>query len=90
MLNSNQDRIDDLCRGGLRIIQNSSAPCFSVDAVLLSDFALIKKNERIIDLGTGTGIIPLLLYAKQQSSTIFGLELMPEMADLAIRSIEYT
>ena len=87
------ERIDILNKSGLRIIQNTSAPCFSVDAVLLADFVNVKSGQSIIDLGTGTGIIPLLLAAKggrpmaAPTITIAGLEIMPEMAELARRNV---
>ena len=54
------ERIDDLQRDGLKIIQNKEKFCFGIDAVLLSDFAKVKKDERVLDIGTGTGIIPIL------------------------------
>ncbi|MCR4962309.1 MAG: tRNA1(Val) (adenine(37)-N6)-methyltransferase [Firmicutes bacterium] len=79
--------MDELCRGGLRIIQNSTAPRFSLDAVLLADFTPVKAGDSIVDLGCGTGILPLLLYAKNPDCRIQGIELMPEMADMARRSV---
>ncbi len=87
MFDSTKERIDDLCRGGLRIIQNPSAPCFAVDAILLADFVQMKPSAQIIDLGTGSGVIPLLLWAKEHSCRVQGLELMPQMADMAARSV---
>lgn len=83
----NDERIDDLCRQGLKVIQSASAPGFSMDAILLADFAQVKCGERLIDLGTGTGVIALLLMAKQPECFGYGLELMPEMAELASRSV---
>ena len=63
-LNKNE-RIDDLEFKGYKIIQNSEGFCFGIDAVLLSDFAKnLKKNSKVIDLGTGTGILPILLSGK--------------------------
>ena len=53
------ERIDDLQRDGLRIIQSSDKFCFGIDAVLLSDFVNVKKGEKVLDIGTGTGIIPI-------------------------------
>lgn len=82
------ERIDDLYRGGLKIIQNSSAPCFSIDAVLLADFASVDRVERIIDLGCGSGVISLLLARRAPLSRINGLELMEPMAELARRSVK--
>ena len=67
------ERIDDLQRNGYKIIQNPSKFCFGMDAVLLSGFAQVKKDERALDLGTGTGIIPLLLSAKTEGIHFTGL-----------------
>lgn len=81
------EHIDHLIHGGMKIIQNSSAPCFAVDAVLLADFAAVKPGETVLDLGAGTGVICLLLAAKQPDCQIRGLELIPEMAEMAVRSV---
>lgn len=81
------ERIDDLQRNGYKIIQNKDAFCFGMDAVLLSGFAAVKPGERALDLGTGTGIIPLLLEAKNQGLHYTGLEIQKEMADMAGRSV---
>lgn len=82
------ERIDDLQRNGLRIIQNPEKFCFGMDAVLLSGFANLKPGSRCIDLGTGTGILPLLLSAKTKAEHLTGLEIQPESADMAKRSVE--
>ena len=63
MTNDNE-RIDDLQRNGYRIIQNKDCSCFGMDAVLLSSFAQAQKNEQVLDLGTGNGVIPILMQAK--------------------------
>lgn len=81
------ERIDDLQRNGYRIIQKKAGFCFGMDAVLLSGFVKAKEGERIIDLGTGTGIIPLLLSAKTAADHITGLEIQEEMAQMAERSV---
>lgn len=81
------ERIDDLQLKGLRLIQNKNAFCFGVDAVLLSDFADVRKGDQVLDLGTGTGIIPVLLAGKTQAKMITGLEIQTEMANMAKRSI---
>ncbi len=81
------ERIDDLERNGYRIIQSSKGFCFGMDAVLLSGFVRGRKSDRIIDLGTGTGIIPILLRAKVGSTDITGLELRKESCDMAERSV---
>lgn len=82
------ERIDDLEFKGLKIIQNVNNFCFGIDAVLLSDFAKnIKKGSKVVDLGTGTGIIPILLCGKTNLSKIYGLEIQSDMCDMARRSI---
>lgn len=82
-----KERLDDLVRGGLKIIQSPEAFCFSMDAVLLANFASVKKGDRIIDLGTGTGVLPLLLSTRAPVKTIIGLEIQQESAERAARSI---
>lgn len=82
-----KERIDDLQLHGLRIIQNTEKFCFGVDAVLLSDFADIRRNDRVLDIGTGTGIIPVLLAGKTKAGKITGLEIQEEMAEMAGRSV---
>lgn len=81
------ERIDDLQRNGYQIIQNSQGFCFGMDAVLLSGFASVRRGETVLDLGTGTGIIPLLLEAKTEGSHFTGLEIQRESADMAYRSV---
>jgi len=82
------ERIDDLQINNLKIIQNSQGFCFGIDSVLLSDFAKnIKINSKVIDLGTGTGIIAILLTAKTSVDSILGVELQEGVADMAKRSV---
>ncbi len=81
------ERLDDLQRNNLKIIQNPDKFCFGMDAVLLSGFVNAKSTDSILDLGTGTGIIPLLLSAKTQSDKICALEIQSESADMAKRSV---
>lgn len=85
-MNSNE-RIDDLQINGRRIIQSPDRFCFGMDAVLLSGFAKVKKGESVLDLGTGTGILPILLDAKTEGGHFIGLEIQPESADMARRSV---
>ena len=81
------ERIDDLEFKNLKIIQNTKGFCFGIDAVLLSDFAKnIKKNAKVLDLGTGTGIISILLCGKTNLEKIIGVEVQKEVADMAKRS----
>jgi len=82
------ERIDDLQLGGLKIIQDPQGFCFGIDAVLLSSFAKAKYKETVVDLGTGTGIIPLLMYGKYKPKKIIGVEIQKEVADMAKRSIK--
>ena len=81
------ERIDDLQRNGYRIIQKKKGFCFGMDAVLLSGFAQVKEGEVAVDLGTGTGIIPILLEAKTQGKHFTGLEIQEEVAEMAGRSV---
>lgn len=81
------ERIDELQRNGYRIIQNPEKFCFGMDAVLLSGFAKVKRGEKMLDLGTGTGIIPILMEAKSQGEHFTGLEIQEESADMARRSV---
>ncbi|MCM1268678.1 MAG: tRNA1(Val) (adenine(37)-N6)-methyltransferase [Bacteroidales bacterium] len=81
------ERIDDLQRNGYRIIQDPKRFCFGMDAVLLSGFANVKDGARVLDLGTGTGIIPLLLAAKTGAAHLTGLEIQADSADMARRSV---
>ena len=84
------ERIDDLQRNGYRIIQNAEKFCFGMDAVLLSGFTSlggVKEGAKILDFGTGTGIIPILLEAKTKAAHLTGLEIQEESADMARRSV---
>ena len=82
------ERIDDLQRNGYRIIQDPDRFCFGMDAVLLSGFATAKKGDKVLDMGTGTGIIPILMEAKTDAEHLTGLEIQPESADMAFRSVQ--
>lgn len=81
------ERLDELQRNGYRIIQNEKKFCFGMDAVLLSGFAQVKPGETVLDLGTGTGIIPILLEAKTEGEHVTGLEISPASVDMARRSV---
>lgn len=82
-----RERLDDLEISGLNIIQSPDKFCFGMDAVLLSGFAYAKRGDKVIDLGTGTGILPLLLWAKTKGEHFTGLEIQEESADMARRSV---
>lgn len=81
------ERVDDLQRNGYRIIQDTAGFCFGMDAVLLSGFARVKEQERVLDMGTGTGIIPILLRGKTAGRNFTGLEIQDRVADMAGRSV---
>lgn len=83
-----RERLDDL-QNGCFIIQDPEKFCFGMDAVLLSGFAKIKKNENVLDMGTGTGIIPILLKSKTAGRHFTGLEIQEECAEMAERSVRY-
>lgn len=82
------ERIDDLQCKGYQLIQKPKGFCFGVDAVLLSDFAKVKKEHRVLDLCTGSGVIPILLAAKTEGLEFYGLELQADYADMADRSVK--
>ena len=83
------ERLDDLQRSGYHIIQNPKKFCFGMDAVLLSGFAKAKPGDNVLDIGTGTGVIPILMAAKTKAGHFTGLEIQHESADMAMRSIRY-
>ena len=82
------ERVDDL-QNGFYVIQNPEKFCFGMDAVLLSGFAKIRKNARVLDMGTGTGVIPILLKSREKGTHFTGLEIQEECADMASRSVAY-
>lgn len=82
------ERIDELQRNEYLIFQHPGRFCFGMDAVLLSGFVHVKPNSRVLDLGTGTGIIPILLEAKTPGKEFIGLEIQEESADMARRSVQ--
>ena len=83
------ERLDDLQINGYEIIQHPGKFCFGMDAVLLANFARVKQKECALDLGTGTGIIPILLTAKTEGMHFTGLEIQEESADMARRSVAH-
>jgi len=85
---NNNEKIEDLEDKGLKIIQASDSYRFSVDSILLINFVKLKNYEKIVDLGTGSGIIPLLLFGKRKGLSIYGIEIQKDLADMARRSVE--
>ncbi len=83
------ERLDDLQRDGYKLIQNTKIFCFGMDAVLLSAFAKVSEGERALDLGTGNGVIPILLKARTRGRHFTGLEIQDINVDMAKRSVEY-
>ena len=83
------ERLDDLQRNGYKLIQNSTVFCFGMDAVLLCAFSNIKEGENVIDLGTGNGVIPILLKGRTKGHHFTGLEIQDINVDMARRSVEY-
>lgn len=83
------ERLDDLQRAGLMIIQNPHWFCFGMDAVLLAAFVRTSENSRVLDLGCGNGVIPLLLSARAKGNCFEGLEIQADIADMARRSVSY-
>lgn len=84
-----EERLDDLECKGYQIIQNKNWFCFGTDAVLLSWFTRVKESERVLDMGTGTGVIPILLEAKTLGQQFVGLEIQESIADMARRSVAW-
>ena len=83
------ERLDDLQRNGYKLIQNSTIFCFGMDAVLLCAFSNVKTGENVIDLGTGNGVIPILLKGRTEGRHFTGLEIQDINVDMAKRSVEY-
>lgn len=83
------ERIDDLQLNNLKIIQNKNGFCFGIDSVILSDFAKeIPAKSKVVDLGTGTGILGILLCAKSKLSKIYGIDIQKDVCEMATRSIK--
>ena len=86
---NNNERIDDLEYKDLKIIQRKDGFCFGIDSVLLSNYAKdIKRGTVGLDLGTGTGILGILLCGKTDLSKIYGIEVQQEVAEMAQRSVK--
>ncbi|HCW53161.1 MAG TPA: SAM-dependent methyltransferase [Clostridium sp.] len=85
---NSDENIDDLQLKGLYLIQKQDGFKFGIDAVLLSDFAQVKKKHRVMDLCTGTGIVPFLIYGKYEPQRAYGLEIQSDMVEMAERSVK--
>lgn len=85
---NSDENIDDLQLKGLYLIQKQDGFKFGIDAVLLSDFAQVKKKHRVMDLCTGTGIVPFLIYGKYEPQKVYGLEIQSDMVEMAERSVK--
>lgn len=83
------ERLDDLQRNGYKLIQNKTVFCFGMDAVLLCAFSKVKNGENVIDLGTGNGVIPILLRGRTEGRHFTGLEIQDINVDMATRSVQY-
>lgn len=83
------ERLDDLQRNGYKLIQNTKIFCFGMDAVLLCAFTKVNKDEDVLDLGTGNGVIPILLKGRTEGKSFTGLEIQDINVDMALRSIRY-
>ncbi|MCR4398786.1 MAG: methyltransferase, partial [Firmicutes bacterium] len=82
------ERLDDLGRSGLRIIQSRSTYSFGLDSVLLAHFARAKRGDLVVDLGAGNGVVAILLSTLTPAAKILGIEIQPELVDMARRSVE--
>lgn len=89
ILQKEDETLDDLQLKGIHVIQKKTAFRFGVDAVLLANFVNVKKGASVIDLCTGTGIIPFIIAGKTEAFKITGLEIQEEMVEMANRSVEY-
>lgn len=83
------ERLDDLQLNNFKIIQKTDSFCFGIDAIMLSDYVRVEKNWEVADLGTGTGILPILMSVKTKAAHITGIEIQPDIADMAKRSVAY-
>lgn len=82
------ERIDEIGFGNLRLLQKPEDFCYGIDAVLLATFAEIKKGARVIDLGTGTGVIPLILSHRTEASEIVGVEVQQDSWERGLRNVQ--
>jgi tRNA1Val (adenine37-N6)-methyltransferase len=81
------ESLDTFFDGRLRVIQKKKGYRFSVDAILLSQFVTIRKDEKVIDLGTGCGILPLLLSQTTQAQSFVGVEIQNDLAEIASKNV---
>lgn len=83
------ERLDELNRKGYKIIQHPKKFCFGIDAVLLCAFASVREGEKVLDIGTGTGVIPILMEARYGGSSYHAIEIQSDICDMAMRSVAY-
>ncbi len=83
-----EETLEDLQLGGLRLLQKKKGFRFGMDSVLLADFAAIRPGDRVVDFGTGSGVLPLLLIGRDKGSIFHGIEIQPEMAEMARRTMQ--
>ena len=88
MINDNE-RIDDLCLDGLKIIQKLDGYAFTSDSVLLANFVKTKKNDKCVEIGVGSGIISILVNYKEQPQQIIGFEIQEKYAELATKNVQF-
>ncbi|MGQ9646239.1 MAG: tRNA1(Val) (adenine(37)-N6)-methyltransferase [Thermodesulfobacteriota bacterium] len=84
---SADETLDTFLDGRIQILQKRKGYRFSIDALLLSQFSKIRRNEKVIDLGTGCGILPLLLSHQTKAHSFVGVEIQEGLADLAERNV---
>jgi tRNA1Val (adenine37-N6)-methyltransferase len=87
-MSSQDETLDHLLSGTIKIFQKKKGYRFSIDSILLADFIHLKEGQRVVDLGTGSGIIPLILATKVKTTEIWGVEIQGELAEIAKRNIE--
>jgi len=88
LLLASDEAIEDLLHGRLKIIQKKKGYRFSIDAILIASFARIKKKDTLVDLGTGSGVIPLILSYRHPDNLITGIEMNGDVASMARRSVD--
>lgn len=86
-LQRDDETIDEFFHGRLRVLQKEKGYRFSIDSLLLADFVTLKRGERVVDLGTGSGIVALILALSCPEVRIAEVEIQGDLADMAARSV---